>query len=95
MLLEGPIPCHVYLSLPEDATDAMIVTFQVESTKDNKNKIPAVYYDTISHGSNSSLEDYKHKAIAVTNIYKSLEIQRGIYWAYLHELHPDTGSHLK
>jgi hypothetical protein len=83
---EGIAPCHVYLTLPQEASNSIIVNFH---TAKGKVKDPFVVYDTVSH-SDGSFSDYAFQMPAHSFRHKTSAFKRGIQWAQLRNLQYDT-----
>lgn len=85
-MVEGPAPCHVYLTLPEDPAHKIFVNFQTEKPVEN----PTIYFDTTSRS--GPLSSYSNTTSGKGFAHKTRDFNRGIYWVLLDNLSPSTGS---
>eukprot|EP01114_Cavostelium_apophysatum_P013762 TRINITY_DN3406_c0_g1_i1.p1 TRINITY_DN3406_c0_g1~~TRINITY_DN3406_c0_g1_i1.p1 ORF type:complete len:600 (-),score=112.85 TRINITY_DN3406_c0_g1_i1:147-1946(-) len=76
-------PCHVYLTYAEDPARTIFVNFHTSSPNI---AAPRVYFDTVSR----SELNYAQVKPARSYRYTNRDIDRGIHWAYLENLTPDT-----
>lgn len=84
-------PCHVFITLPQDPSTAVIINHHTSPPGSGPNKSghfdTIVYYDTVSR---SNVSDYRFSANGNSFRMPHLEVTRDVHWTHLTGLTPNT-----